>query len=188
MDTAVFRWINGWPDGLSPFFEFLSSALNILWVKVVLLGLMVGMAIASPKTRWTVCLTILAVALANGLTDVLKAAFAFHRPYIDLSDVHLRVGKGSPFGTASAHSANMAATAFIFTAMLGRWGWAWIVIAFLVGLSRIYVGAHYPSQVLLGWLCGAFAGFLVISMYRIWTVRRNASEGPDREELPEHAG
>jgi undecaprenyl-diphosphatase len=179
MDEAIFRWINGWPDSLNPIFWFLSESTKQTWVKVVLALYVLILLIATPKTRRAGIMVLIAWGLANGLTDALKAGFQVTRPCVDLIDCHLRVGKLTSFGTASAHAANMAAVAFVLTAALGRWGWFWIPIAFLVGISRIYVGVHYPSQVLLGWLSGAFAGFLVVMMQRKWTQlgsRRKAEE------------
>jgi undecaprenyl-diphosphatase len=165
MDVALFRWINGWPEGWKPLFWFLSEATKLDWVRVVL-GLMVlGMLLASPKTRWAAILALLAWGLANGFTEALKNGFQMARPCVELEGCAMRVRVLTSYGTASSHAANMAAVAFVFTAMLGRWGWAWVVLAFLVGLSRIYVGVHYPSQVLLGWLCGAFSGWVLVTMY-----------------------
>jgi len=54
----------------------------------------------------------------------------------------------------------------------------------LTGFSRIYVGVHYPSQVLLGWVCGTFSGFLVVHMgkaiaQRVEARRVTPSDGPE---------
>ncbi|HRK21337.1 MAG TPA: phosphatase PAP2 family protein [Fimbriimonadaceae bacterium] len=181
MDEAVFRWINGWPDSLTPFFWFLSEATKQDWVRGFLAAMIVGMLIAGPKTRRAAIYALLAWALANGFTEALKTGIAFERPCVALADVNLRVGKLTTYGTASSHAANMAAVAFAFTAGLGNWGWIWIPIAFLVGLSRIYVGVHFPSQVLLGWICGAFAGLVVVQMHRSWVDLRNRNQ----EAVPE---
>ena len=40
----------------------------------------------------------------------------------------------------------------------------WILVALFTGLSRIYVGVHYTSQVLLGWVCGALIALLTIKL------------------------
>lgn len=176
MDEAVFRWINGWPESWSPFFWFLSEATKQSWVRVFLLGLVLGLFLANPKTRRAAIFALLAWGLANGFTEALKNGFQMLRPCVELDDVNLRVGKLTSFGTASSHAGNMAAVAFAFTAGLGKWGWIWIPIAFFVGLSRIYVGVHYPSQVLLGWACGAFAGLVVVQMHRAWLDLRKAKE------------
>jgi len=174
MDEAVFRWINGWPEAWSPFFWFLSEATKLDWVRIFLLAMIVGMLIASPKTRLAAIFALLAWGLANGFTEALKTGFQMLRPCVELDGVNLRVGKLTSFGTASSHAGNMAAVAFGFTAALGKWGWVWIGIAFFVGLSRIFVGVHYPSQVLLGWICGAFAGLVVVQMHRAWGELRKA--------------
>jgi undecaprenyl-diphosphatase len=184
MNEALFRWINGWPEGWSGFFWFLSEATKQNWVRIVLGAFVLAMLLAGSKTRRATIMALIAWGLANAMTDVLKFGISTLRPCVELADVHLRVGRLTSFGTASAHAANMAAVAFAFTATLGRWGWPWIAIALLVGLSRIYVGVHYPSQVLLGWACGAFAGFLVVQMQRMWTRIRNsaATAAEERKE------
>jgi undecaprenyl-diphosphatase len=59
-------------------------------------------------------------------------------------------------------------------------GWVWLVVAVLTGLSRVYVGVHYPSQVLLGWLCGAFAAMVVLKCADAW-ARLRAGRAPQEE-------
>lgn len=162
-DTGLFHWINHWPDEWSPFLTFFSVAMNQLWVKAVLGLLVIGMAAANERTRRTVLQALIAVAIANPITDIWKHLIPMHRPYQDLHDVINRVGTSamSSHGTVSAHSANMAAVAFVFVYHLRWWGSPWVLVAVLTGFSRVYVGAHYPYQVLLGWLCGSLAAFAV---------------------------
>lgn len=162
LDLAVFYAINRWPETVSPFFYFLSECTKWKPVRFTLVGIFLAM-LAWPRTRRAAVYIIIAFPLANEFCDVLKAGFKVLRPSVELSDAIIRVNKLTSFGTASAHSANMAAVAFVMTACLGwKWGIGWILIAFFTGLSRIYVGVHYPSQVLLGWICGTLVAFLVI--------------------------
>ncbi len=177
MDTALFHWINRWPDGFAPVFVFLSDATKLPLGKGLLIGFAVLCLFLGPSWRRALLLSLAAVLLANGMTDVLKAALRDLRPCVELADVTLRVGRLTSFGTASAHSANMAAVAAIFWAQT-RWkGSFWIVIAFLTGLSRIYVGVHYPSQVLRGWLCGLFAALIILKTYEaILSIRQKRHE------------
>ncbi len=125
--------------------------------------------------------------LANGITDVLKAGFQGLRPSVELADAIIRVDRLTSFGTASAHSANMAAVAYVFTRTFGVWGIPWIVVALMTGLSRIYVGVHYPTQVLLGWSCGVLAAFMVTETWEAFLrVRsRRTSEPADEHVMPE---
>lgn len=182
MDEAVFRWINGWPEAWKPFFWFLSEATKQDWVRYGLAAFVLGLLVAGPKTRMAAIAALLAWGIANGFTEALKTGFQMLRPCVELEEVNLRVGRLTSFGTASSHAANMAAVAFAFTAFLGKWGWPWIPIAFLVGLSRIYVGVHYPYQVVLGWLCGAFAGLVVIQMHRAWVNLRKPKYAGEAEK------
>ena len=174
MDRAIFEWINHWSESLAPIFIFLSEATKSNWVRGVLLAIVIGLIVYDAKTRKTILLALVAWPIANELTDVLKSTFQVARPAIDNPvGVIERVGHLTSFGTASAHSANMAAVAFVFTYYLRWWGTPWILIAILTGLSRIYVGVHYPSQVLLGWVCGVFCGLLVVKTWEALQKLRN---------------
>ena len=52
------------------------------------------------------------------------------------------------------------------------------VLALLTGLSRIYVGAHYPSQVLLGWVCGALCALIAVYTWGAYArLRSGRSHG-----------
>jgi len=180
MDEAIFRWINGWPDWPAPIFVFLSDATKMTPGRVLLGLVALGVLMAGNATRKALFLGLLSVGIANEITDVLKGTFQMARPCVELEDVLLRVGKLTSFGTASAHSANMAALATIFW-LAFRWrGSVWMAVALLTGLSRIYVGVHYPSQVLLGWTCGVLAGVVVWYSWAAW-VRLRAGKEPSVE-------
>src|SRR5689334_15344026 len=143
MDRAIFEAINHWPDSLAPVFIFFSEATKNNITRAVLAIFVVAMLIAGKQTRKTILLALVPWPLANGLTDVLKAAFQINRPVVDnAAGIIERVGHLTSFGTASAHAANMAAIAFVFTYYLRWWGVPWIVIAIITGFARIYVGVH----------------------------------------------
>lgn len=171
LDVNVFHAVNGWPEWLSPLMVFLSEATKGTPVRVVLVVLVILLLVRS-STRRTAFQLLLAFPLANEICDVLKHVGQMARPCNDLPDVVLRVERLTSFGTASAHSANMAAVAFVVVAMHGRWGLPWVVVALLTGLSRVYVGVHYPSQVLLGWFVGAFSGFLIVKTFEAYARMR----------------
>lgn len=160
-DLDLFYRVNRWPEAWAPFFRFLSEATDALWVRLALLAVLVALIRHRP-TRRGALIAGLGWPLANAMTDVLKAAFPMPRPGNELSDAIVRVGIADSPGTASAHSANMMFVAVAFLLASGPWGIPWLVLAVLVGISRVYVGVHYPSQVLLGWLCGAVAAFVAV--------------------------
>ena len=183
-DRAVFYWINGWPNGLDPLMRFLSEAINHWPLRMALAILVLVMVVRGGMGRATAIQALIAWPIANGLTDILKHALKWPRPCVELSDFIHRTTALTSYGTASAHAANMAAIATVWTYRLGwRWGSIWIVIATLTGLSRIYMALHYPSEVLFGWVCGVAMGLLVV---KIWDailahrerVRTNSEADP----------
>lgn len=84
---------------------------------------------------------------------------------------------GGQYGFASSHAANFFALAVFLTPLLRtHWNWLGIslyVIAFLVGYSRVYLAAHYPSDVLAGMGIGAAMGFLGMFVFRSLRRRLN---------------
>ncbi len=180
LNRSIFDWINRWPEGLTPVMRFFSEAMSYGWFKAFLGLLVIGMLWAGPKTRWAAVQALIAFPIANGLTDLFKHLLPENRPFVDLApDVILRIGhlpealEHPSFGTASAHSANMAAVAFVFTYRLGWWGSPWVLVAFFTGLSRVYCGVHYPYQVLLGWTCGVLMALLVTKTWDTFAKRRS---------------
>lgn len=173
LDRFLLHWINGWP----PFFSFLRafSVANDYPVFKVAMVLIVLALLFTHRARAAV-LSLIAFPLADGLCNAMKHLFPMARPFQELTDVTLRVGFSPSMGTASSHAANMAAIATVMTLNLGlSLGGPWIVVAILVGVSRVYVGAHYPSQVLFGWTIGITVGLAVDRIARVILARRTKS-------------
>ena len=96
----------------------------------------------------------------------LKNLFERIRPYEVIDGLTLLVHKASDFSFPSGHAGSSfaAATAF-FWILRGKIGAAAYVLAFLIAFSRLYIGIHYPTDVLCGMitgsLCGLAAGVLI---------------------------
>jgi len=184
LDLAIFRWINTWPDGLEPLFITLSEGNKWMPVRLLLLAIF-GYLVYRKDTRLAAIVAVISWPLANEVCDIFKNTFQMMRPSAELADAVIRVNKLTSFGTASAHSANMmsVAAAFLFLAR-GPWAYAWLVIAILTGISRIYIGVHYPYQVLYGWAVGAIVA-IAIGFIAREIQRRRAPQ--DEAETPEAA-
>jgi len=103
--------------------------------------------------------------LAGIISGGLKIAVNRPRPFDALANVHLLDPKPDP-SFPSNHSANAFLGAGIFYKNLKKFKIFFYVLAVLVVFSRIYVGAHYPSDV----IAGAFLGWLsfwIVSKYRL---------------------
>ena len=138
--------------------RFFSDALNYGWMKALLGMILIAMIAAGKDTRKGAICALIAFPLSDGTTNILKHLIPLPRPYDDpnIAGVVSRLAQSHSAGTASAHSANMLAAAICMLIAL-RWGGIpWLILALLVSVSRIYNGAHFPYQVLLGWIVGAF--------------------------------
>ena len=100
--------------------------------------------------------------LVASLNSILKQAFHAPRPYwLDpgIKAIHVSNGFGMPSGHAQA------SIVWIFAGAILKRKWFWltaVIIVFMIGLSRIYLGVHFPSQVFFGWLTGVFVLFVFI--------------------------
>jgi undecaprenyl-diphosphatase len=181
LDKALFHHINGWPDGLEPVMVFLSKGIDQTPVRIVLGALLVWL-LWRPVTRVGGLVAGLGWVLANEATDMWKL-IPFARPGNVEPDAIVRIGLSQSNGTASAHSANMAFLAYAFAYYFGWKGSPAVAIALGVGLSRIYVGAHYPSQVLLGWTTGVAVAAVVIFIVEKIRSRNTPTANDDAPEL-----
>jgi undecaprenyl-diphosphatase len=104
-----------------------------------------------------------------GSVHLFKEVFERARPCHFLDGIRVVDGCGGPFGFISSHASNSFAIAF-FMALLFRNFWGFAVLfswAVIIGFSRIYLGVHYPFDILGGMFWGLFVSLLVYYIYRM---------------------
>ncbi|MBT3571588.1 MAG: phosphatase PAP2 family protein [Flavobacteriales bacterium] len=104
-----------------------------------------------------------------GSVHLFKEVFERARPCHFLEAIRVVDGCGGPFGFISSHAANSFAIAF-FIALLFRNFSGFAVLfswAVIIGFSRIYLGVHYPFDILGGMFWGLFVSLLVYYMYKM---------------------
>ena len=105
--------------------------------------------------------------LSTSVNDALKLAFHGPRPYWYSHDV-IGYANETTFGVPSGHTQIAAGVWGMLAARIHK-GWFWMVagvIILLIGISRLYLGVHFPVDVLLGWLIGALLLWLVIGSWK----------------------
>ena len=151
-----FQQLGDWLAGPMKFFSFLGSEDFFLFVLPLVywsidagLGIRIGMILL----------------VSNGLNDLFKIAMQGPRPYW-VSEKVVGMASETSFGVPSGHSQIAAGVWGTMAAYLRR-PWAWvlaILVIVLIGLSRMYLGVHFPHDVLLGWTLG----FLTLWAFVAW--------------------
>ncbi|QIN83171.1 phosphatase PAP2 family protein [Rubrobacter tropicus] len=166
-DQALFHSINGsWTaPALDWLMTTLSRAGNSGAVWLALLG---AIAVFGGRTGRVVALAgLFALILGHGASDVLKELTVRPRPLASALDARLLVPRPSSYAFPSGHAASAfsAATGVVLVARwsLKRvpfWGWGMLALAAAISYSRVYVGVHYPTDVLAGAGLGIACGWI----------------------------
>jgi len=129
------------------------------------------------KFRWRVLPYLLAIAIAITIADTLssrvfKPGFQRTRPCNDVElrdEVNLLVGCGQAYSFTSSHATNHFALAVFLSLTLGVFypgiRWPLLFWAATIAFAQVYVGVHYPFDVIGGALLGALVGFLTAKAY-----------------------
>jgi undecaprenyl-diphosphatase len=155
------------PAWLTLFMQAMSS-MGSLTAYLVLVPLVAGILALRGKRR--LALATLTVMTGNILTPFLKDIIHRSRPDVSVAAIStLAEGFSFPSGHAFAATIFYGFLAYLAFRFRKRWpGILCVALVFLIGVSRIYLGVHWPSDVLAGWLLGLawLAAFIWITRGR----------------------
>ena len=172
LDTDLFLFLNGFH---SPFWDrvmwFVSGKLEWLPLNIILAGWLIY------KFRWKAVLVFIFTALLITASDQLSVKMfkeVFHRlrpcrneEIMDL--VYIVNGYcAGKYSFVSSHAANSFALAAFTSLILKNRAYSWFIYSWaaVVSYSRIYLGVHYPGDVLGGAVLGIVVGLLVYWLYK----------------------
>ena len=180
IDSDLFLFLNGlhadWMDKVM-------VLLTDMWAWFPLYLLLIYWTVKQYGKRcWWIFLTIGIVVLCSDQLSahVCKPLFQRLRPCYnpDFQNlIYLPKGMaGGRYGFVSSHAANTFAVAAFLTAALHKnYKWIGIVLylwAFISSYSRIYLGFHYPGDILCGALLGILIGLILWKVFQLIVVRK----------------
>jgi undecaprenyl-diphosphatase len=190
LDLHLFRVING--DLSNGVFDSLMPFITDPGPFVIPLTLIgVGLVVwGGWRGRILVVMALLLLVVSNAVSEQLKHLFQRPRPCLALETVRLLVGcSKTNFSFPSSHASNITAQALLFAFFYRPIAVPLFLVAAAVGYSRVYVGVHYPVDVvggiLVGLACGALFIFLTREIERRLPKRQPTSD--DRKPMTEEA-
>jgi undecaprenyl-diphosphatase len=119
---------------------------------------------AAGRLKWQRLAELLvALALATVMVDyVVKPLVDRHRPFRSIPSVSVLDKRPKDASFPSGHAGNAFAAATVLAQALPAWQAAWWTLAILIAFSRVYVGVHYPADVVGGAIAGALCAIVVL--------------------------
>jgi len=127
------------------------------------------------KNRWQLAILIpLVIILVDQSGLFIKKTVLRPRPWAGLDpDLvnHLVGEKGRNYSFPSNHAANMTGLAMVFSSIYYRYGKLFWTVAGIVMFSRVYIGVHYPSDVMAGCILGGVYGLLLVKGWKFYHIK-----------------
>lgn len=162
MDLYFFKLINSLAERLWPIDWFAVFFAEYFGYFLILIALILFLRERNWRKRiYFFSLTVLSLILSRGIiTEIIRFFYERPRPFLTLGFQPLsdHVQNGSfPSGHA-AFFFTLALAVFYFNKL---WGWRFLAFATVISLARIFIGVHWPSDILAGAIIGLGSAFLI---------------------------
>jgi len=172
-DIKLFHFIN--ETMANSFFNFIMPILTNqnVWVLPLLAGWLSLLFFGKKKGRIAAIILLIAFILTDAIAaQLIKPLIGRMRPSHAMADgINLLVKKGGKYGFPSNHAANTMVLAIVIGYFWDSWKPWLFSLSILIGFTRIYVGVHYPLDVIAGWLFGYIFAWLILSLWVIIKMR-----------------
>ena len=164
-------------DWMDQFWKGITMLGNVGWFWILLSVIL----LFSKKTRPIGITALLSLALGALITNLfLKNVVARIRPYEVINGLILLIEKQRDFSFPSGHTCASFAAAMVYLKMMPkRYGVPFVILAALIAFSRLYVGVHYPTDVIGGLIIGRFSAWAAVHFMEYLRKRRTKSFDAD---------
>jgi len=172
LDISLFYLLNGKAsNALLDFVMPILTNLDYWRIPLILMGVLL-VIFGKRRGRITVSLLVIGIALSDQMCNtVFKPLVGRIRPCNVLDNVHLLVNCTNSFSFPSSHATNIFTGIILLSFFYRKIRIPLLIIAALVAYSRVYVGVHYPLDVLGGTALGILCALLVIVLYKLLSKR-----------------
>jgi membrane-associated phospholipid phosphatase len=188
LDDGILLWLN---SHSTPLLDELALQITAVGngLTVAVIGLVACAFLWSMRERVGVLLLVLAVVGGDTFNRVLKDAFHRPRPELFMLETPYArpVSASFPSGHATASMVLYLVLAYLLVRLGGKGVFRWVVLTVagllivLIGVSRMYLGVHYPSDVLAGYVFGfcwaVFCTFIIEAVRGLRRGRRRQAQG-----------
>lgn len=184
LDQQLFLKLNGLHNS---FFDPIMWWTSDMLIWVPFYAFLLYLVLKKESNSWTnfnwknPVILVVSIAVTITIADQVASGFCkpfferfrpSHEPVLDglvhlLKNSNGDIYKGGKYGFVSSHAANSFALAVLLVQLFNPYKYRYLLIlwAAVVAYSRIYLGVHYPGDILGGTLVGIFAGFVGFKLY-----------------------
>ncbi len=163
-DKALFNLANArlTTSFLDFFMPFITQKSN--FVEVIVVGWLLIFVLGRGKEKQTFLIVVLVIICGDLISSTFKDLFQRVRPCTALDSVRLLTGCGGSYSFPSNHATNISAAMVYLSYHYSRFMPLFLLVAALVAYSRVYVGVHYPLDILAGAALGTLVSLAFILM------------------------
>ncbi len=160
IDLSVFYFINHTLScgALNRFFTTITNVNNWYIAYLIIIGILLFKGGRIGRIA-AIGALLLVLATDQLSARVIKEIFHRIRPCNALADVITPLGCNGTFSFPSNHAVNNFAEAMFFYKLFPKFKWLLFITASLIALSRVYIGVHYPSDIVGGAIIGCAFGY-----------------------------
>ncbi len=159
----------------NPFFDWFMPVITNqdLWIIPLVLVWLLMMIKGGKRGRIAGVILLVSIIITDVFAaQVIKPLIGRLRPSRAIPElINLLVDRGGKFGFVSNHAANMFALATVMGYFYDRWRIWLFILASTVAFSRVYVGVHYPGDVICGALYGYAVAWIILTLWVIVKMR-----------------
>ena len=128
---------------------------------------------ADKRGRITLTILLISIIAVDSISaQILKPFFERIRPsHVYAKELNLLVSKGGQWSMPSNHAANVFALAVVLSYFYEKVKIPLFVLAWIIAFSRVYVGVHYPGDVLVGGILGYGLAWIILTLWVILKMR-----------------